>query len=73
MPNNNQLPLWETPLWSIKYDHDHDQIWLDLEDTSISHYRAVAQPHLRACRGIIATYNWLAYNLEHGDLSDLRD
>jgi len=68
---NTQLPIWEEAEWTVKTKVVHYQGDLGLEDTSLTHYRAVAEPHLRACRGIIATYNFIAYTLEHGDLTDL--
>ncbi len=60
-----QLPLWEPAHWTVKTVHYQAQ--LEMEDTDLTHYRAVAEPHIRACRAVIAEQNYIAYLLQHVD------
>ena len=61
----HQMPLWDTPEWTVKTAEIHYQESLEVEDTSLSHYRAVAAPHISECRRLIAVANWKAYCLGH--------
>ena len=56
---SEQLPLWEKAEWTL--ESVHYQQALDMASTEITHYRAVAEPHLRVCRAIIAEQNWKAF------------